>query len=62
MSSPTPAKTQDEAIIVVDKFEITSQGDPKCCLVDKMVLFKGIGIVKELPWNNKATTKELSQI
>jgi len=27
-----------------------------------MVLFKGKGIVKELPWNNNATTKELSQI
>jgi len=48
MSSSTPAKTQDEAIVVVDKFEVTSQGDPTCCPVDKMILFKKKGIMKEL--------------
>jgi len=61
MSSPTPAKTQDEAIVVVNKFGVDLEGDPKCCPVDKTGLFKGKGVVKELPWNNKATTKELSQ-
>jgi len=61
MSSPPPAKTQDEAIVVADKFGVTLGGDPKCHPVDKTGLFKGKGVVKELPWNNRATTKELSQ-
>jgi len=29
MSSPTPTKTQDEAIVVVDKFGTKLGGDPK---------------------------------
>jgi len=62
MSSPTHAKTQDKAIVVVDKFEVTLGGDPKFCLVDKMDLLKKKGVVKELPRNNNATTKEFSQI
>ena len=62
MSSPTPAKTQDEAIVVVDKFGVISGGDSKFCPVDKMSLLKEKGVVKELPWNENATTKELSQI
>jgi len=62
MSSPTLAKTQDEAIVVVDKFGIKLGGDPKFCLVYKTCLFKKKGVVKELSWNNNATTKELSQI
>jgi len=49
MSSPTPAKTQNEAIDVVDKFGVTLEGDPKCCPVDKMGLFKRKEVVKELP-------------
>jgi len=62
MSSSTPAKTQDEAIDVVDKFGVTLGGDPKCCPVDKIGLFKKKEVVKELPWNTNATTKKLSQV
>jgi len=62
LSSPTFAKTQDEAMLVEDKFGVKLGGDPNCCPVDKTDLFKKNRIVKELPWNNNATTKELSQI
>ena len=44
-----PAKTQDEGIVVVDKFGVKSGGDPNFCPVDKTGLFMKKGIVKELP-------------
>jgi len=47
--SPTPAKTQDEAMVVVDKFGIKLGGDAKFCPMDKISLFKKKGVVKELP-------------
>jgi len=48
MSSPTPTKTQDEAILVVDKFGTKLEGDPKFCLVDKM---EERICMKKLIWN-----------
>ena len=44
-----PAKTQDEGIVVVDKFGIKSGGDPNLSPVDKIGLSMKKGIVKELP-------------
>jgi len=49
MSSPTPTKTQDEAIVVVDKFEIKLGSDSKFCPIDKTNLLKKKGVAKELP-------------
>ena len=49
MSSMPPAKTQDEGIVVVDKFGTKSGGDPKFSTVDKTGLCMKKGIVKELP-------------
>ena len=49
MSSIPLAKTQDEGIVVVDKFGTKSRGDPKFSEVDKTSLFMKKGIVKELP-------------
>ena len=57
-----PAKTQDEGIVVVDKFEVKLGGDPNFCPLDKTGLFMKKGILKELPWKNNATTKKLLQI
>ena len=62
MSSMPPAKTQDEGIVIVDKFGTKSGGDPNFSPVDKIGLFMKKGIVKELPWKNNATTKKLLQI
>ena len=56
------AKTQDEGIIVVDKFGTKLGGDPNFSPVDKIGLFMKKGIVKGLPWKNNATTKKLLQI
>ena len=61
-SSMPPAKTQDEGIVVMDKFGTKSRGDPNFSPVDKTGLFMKKGIVKELPWKNNATTKKLLQI
>ena len=57
-----PTKTQDEGIVVVDKFGIKSGGDPNFSLVEKTGLFMKKGIVKDFPWKNNATTKKLLQI
>ena len=45
-----PAKTQDEGIVVVNKFGTKSGDDPNFSPVDKTGLFMKKGIVKELPW------------
>ena len=57
-----PAKTQDEGIVVVDKFKIKLGGDLNFSLVNKTGLFMKKGIVKELSWKNNTTTKKLLQI
>ena len=49
MSSMLPTKTQDEGIVVVDKFGTKSGGDLKFSAVDKTGLCMKKGIVKELP-------------
>ena len=57
-----PAKTQDEGIVVVNKFGVKLGGDPNFFPLDKTGLFMKKGIVKELPWKNNATMKKLLQI
>ena len=42
-------KTQDEGIVVVDKFGIKLGGDANFCPVDKTRLFMKKGIMKEFP-------------
>ena len=49
MSSMPPTKTQDEGIVVVDKFGVKLRGDPNFFSLDKTSLFMKKGIVKELP-------------